>query len=202
MRKHLLDCVWLWQIYTAAQELQWREAEKLLTEAENRNTVSALNHTEIKILWLLANVLVREELTFKCCSLREQLLIPKSPKTPFSHTTSKEKKRNAPTHPNPCLSSSLERNTRKKKPTEETCVEQTVVLLKAAVHCELWCSSASFKPGLTVALGRRRSFLCILMRHHEGLLRVKISGRLATYSTALGGITNTAALLISYRERH
>lgn len=89
-----------------------------------------------------------------------------------------------------------------KKPTEETCVEQTVVLLKAAVHCELWCSSASFKPGLTVALGRRRSFLCILMRHHEGLLRVKISGRLATYSTALGGITNTAALLISYRERH
>lgn len=80
--------------------------------------------------------------------------------------------------------------------------KQPVVLLKAAVQCELWCSSASFKPGLTVALGRRRSFLCILMRHHEGLLRVKISGRLATYSTALGGITNTAALLISYRERH
>lgn len=73
-------------------------------------------------------------------------------------------------------------------------MEQTVVLLKAAVQCELWCSSASFKPGLTVALGRRRSFLCILMRHHEGLLRVKISGRLATYSIA--------ALLISYRERH
>lgn len=93
MRKHLLDCVWLWQIYTAALELQWREAEKLLTEAENRNTVSALNHTEIKILWLLANVLVGEELTFKCCSLREQLLIPKSPKTPFFHTTSKEKKK-------------------------------------------------------------------------------------------------------------
>lgn len=81
-------------------------------------------------------------------------------------------------------------------------MEQTVVLLKAAVQCELCCGSASFKPGLTVASGRRRSFLCILMRHHEGLLRVKISGRLATYSTALGGITNTAALLISYRERH
>lgn len=201
MRKHLLDCVWLWQIYTAALERQWREAEKLLTEAENRNTVSALNHTEIKILWLLANVLVGDELTFKCCSVREQLLIPKSPKTPFSHTMSKEKKKiHPPTRTHACLH--LWKETLGKKHTEETCVEQTVVLLKAAVQCELWCSSASFKPGLTVALGRRRSFLCILMRHHEGLLRVKISGRLATYSTALGGITNTAALLISYRERH
>lgn len=54
------------------------------------------------------------------------------------------------------------------------------------------------KPGLTVALGRGRLFVCILMRHHEGMLRVKISRRLATYPTALGGRSDADALLISY----
>lgn len=62
------------------------------------------------------------------------------------------------------------------------------MLLKALVHSELYdvVLQHHVRPGLTVVLGRRRLFLCVLMRHHEEMLRVKISGRLATYSTALG----------------
>lgn len=98
MRKHLLDCVWLWQIYTAALELQWREAEKLLTEAENRNTVSALNHTEIKILWLLANVLVGERSwPSNAAHWENNCLSPNPPKRPS--LTQRPRKRKKYTHP-------------------------------------------------------------------------------------------------------
>lgn len=161
-----------------------------------------------KILWLLTSAPLGWEMTFKCHSMRKQLLIPKFQHQLLSRTCSLSLSwENAP----PPLSSSLERtkkkrnkNKRDETQSETTCSKQTNVLLKATVHNELYNTVYQHHvgPGLTVALGCWHLFLRVLMRHHEGMLRVKISRRLATYSTALGGITNTAAWLISYREWH
>lgn len=103
--------------------------------------------------------------------------------------------------PNPnTLSPSLvfhSRKDQKKKEKKETCSEESNVPLKATLHNELYNAvwQHHVRPGLTVALSRRHLFFCVLMRHREGMLRVKISSRLETYCTALGWITTTAASL-------
>lgn len=145
-----------------------------------------------KILWLLTSALLGEELTFKRRSMRKQLLIPKS-QHPFLSLSRSPLEKYPTTHPP--LSSSLEGEGKKNKKTRKTGTKHN--LRKHArskpmccwrpqhtASCIMWRSST--RPGLTAALGRRRLFLCVLMRHHEGRPRVKISGRPATYSTALG----------------
>lgn len=138
-----------------------------------------------KILWLLTSALLGKELTFKRRSMRKQLLIPESqhpllslrkishyPPTPLFLSGGGQKKKIRKT--------GTKHNLRKHAWSKPMCCWRP----QHTASCIMWCGST--RLGLTVALGRRRLFLCVLMRHHEGMLRVKISGRLATYSTALG----------------
>lgn len=157
--------------------------------AANRDTVNALFILKDS----LASALLGVELTFKWRPMRKQLLIPKyqqqrlflSPKIPTAYSPvflSGKKK--------------TEHNLRKHAWSEPKCCWRP----EYTARCTTWCSCANVKPGLIVASGWRCLFRCVLMRHHEGMLRVRISRRLATYSTALGEISNTAALLISYGD--
>ena len=141
-----------------------------------------------KILWLLTNALVSTELTFKCCSMRKQQLIPKIP----SLTLSLLEK-----HPSSfSLGRKIHGNNRK---WQNTIWENMLRANQCAVEwqrvytasCIIWCSRTMLGLALLRRWGRRLLFRCVLMRHHEGMLRMEISGRLATYSTALGEITKT-----------